>query len=128
MNRSLLFATIVACAAPLWGACGAHNAKYTVDDVSLAQIPIEEKKAIFDAQNDVSVAKSEKAKADADADSTKQEIAVAEAERDQAKLEVEKAKLEADMADKAKDVRNDVANAVVQGAREVERRAMAMKR
>lgn len=105
MTRSLIAGLALACAAPFATAgCGGHTAKYTVDEVSLAQIPMDEKKAIFDAQNEVSVAKAEKAKADADADATKQEIALAEAERDQAKLEVEKAKLEGDIAEKAKDV------------------------
>jgi hypothetical protein len=84
-------------------ACGGHSAKYKVDEVVLAQVPINEKQAVFDAQNEVTVAKSEKAKADADADVTGKEIRVAEAERDQAKLEVDKWKIERDMALKARD-------------------------
>lgn len=84
--------------------CGGTSAKYRVDDVALAQVPISEKQAIFTAQNDVSVARSEREKALADARQTEGEIEIAGKEKEQARLEREKAKLEKEAAEKSRDM------------------------
>src|SRR5262249_36853226 len=84
-------------------ACGG-GAKYKVDDVALAQVPVEEKQPIFQAENEVSVAKSEQVKALADAQSVDHDLDIADKEQEQAKLERQKGKLERDAADKAHDV------------------------
>ena len=83
--------------------CGGTAAKYTVDDVALAQIPVAEKQAIFNAQNGVAVAKSEQQKAVADAQATDNDLDIAKAEKEQARLETSKAKLEVEAAEKSHD-------------------------
>ncbi|MSP59392.1 MAG: hypothetical protein EXR72_03445 [Myxococcales bacterium] len=94
--------------------CGS-GPKYKVDDVSLAPIPIAEKQAIFAAQNEISVARSERQKADADVAATEKEIISAESEHEQAKLETKKAQLGADEQKKLGD-----ATKLTQAARELE--------
>ena len=83
--------------------CGGTSAKYTVDDVALATVPVSEKQAIFNAQNQVSVAKADQQKALADADATDHDLDIAKTEKEQARLETSKARLEADAADKSHD-------------------------
>lgn len=84
--------------------CGGGGAKYKVDDVALASIPVAEKQAIFAAENEISVAKSEQAKALADAAGCDHDLDIADKEQDQAKLETQKAKLESDAAEKSHDM------------------------
>jgi hypothetical protein len=94
---------LLALASAMAGGCAQH-AKYTVDDVALAQVPLADKQAIFAAEQEIAVAKAEKAKAEADVDTTKHDIGFADAERGQAKLEVDKAKLEQEAADKSQNL------------------------
>jgi chromosome segregation ATPase len=85
-------------------ACGGGGAKYKVDDVALAQIPVAEKQSIFAAENEISVAKSEHGKALADAQAVDHDLDIADKEQDQAKLETQKAKLESQAAEQSHDM------------------------
>ncbi len=84
--------------------CGGGGAKYKVDDVALANIPLDDKKPIFAAEHEVSVAKAEQAKAQADARDVDGQIDIADKEEEQAKLETQKAKLAVDQAEKSHDM------------------------
>ncbi len=85
-------------------ACGGSTAKYTVDDVSLASIPLEEKKPIFQAEHEVSLAKAEAAQSVADTRDVDGQLDIADKEQEQAKLETSKAKLSADQAEASHDL------------------------
>ncbi len=85
-------------------ACGGSTAKYTVDDVSLASIPLEEKKPIFQAEHEVSLAKAEAAQSVADTRDVDGQLDIADKEQEQAKLETSKAKISADQAEASHDL------------------------
>jgi hypothetical protein len=85
-------------------ACGGGGAKYKVDDVALASIPLDEKKPIFQAEHEVSLAKAEAAQSIADTRDTEGQLDIADKEQEQAKLETQKAKLSADQAEKSHDL------------------------
>lgn len=87
----------------LFTGCASGGAKYKIDDIALAQVPIGEKQAIFAAENDISVARSSEQKAIADRDAVGSEIEIADKEFDQARLEVQKVQIERDAAQKAQD-------------------------
>lgn len=90
-------------AALLLGGCAGHSARYKVDDVVLAQVPVEEKQAIFTAENDVAVARSEKQKVESELATTHDELGRARKERELAVLEIDKAKVEAKIGESLKD-------------------------
>ena len=83
--------------------CGAPSAKYMVDDVTIASVPMTQKQSVYSAEQDLSVARAEQQKAAADLDTTKKEVEVASNEYKQAKLEVDKTKMETDLATASKD-------------------------
>src|SRR4051812_13936063 len=84
--------------------CGPVTAKYTVDDVALAQVPIQEKQPVFAAEQEVAVAKSEKNALTSDIENTKREIDLADLERQQRGLSIQTAKVELDGAQKSHDL------------------------
>jgi hypothetical protein len=73
------------------------------DDMHIASVPLEEKKAVVESQNAYSVAKMEHAKAQADATELKTELSVAKNELEQAKLAESSAKDQKAAADKSLD-------------------------
>ena len=83
--------------------CGGGGAKYKIDDVSLAQVPIADKQPIFAAENEIAVARSEAQKARADIDAASSDGAIADNEFEQARLETRKVKLERDAASRSQD-------------------------
>ena len=98
MNRSFALAFLLAVAG-----CGGHAAKYRFDDVAIAQVPIDDKRPIFEAEQAVPVAKALLLQREAEIEGTKNEIALAKLELDRAKLQVESARLESQAAEKSHD-------------------------
>ena len=83
--------------------CGAPAARYVVDDVSIAAVPMQQKQPVYVAEQDLSVARADQQKVNADLDTAKKEINSVDAEYKQYRLEVDKAKIESDLANVSKD-------------------------
>jgi hypothetical protein len=70
--------------------CGG-GLKYKVDDAALDNVPGGERQAVFQAQSEVEMARSEARAAQSQLDGLERDVDVAKAEKQQAELEVEKA-------------------------------------
>jgi hypothetical protein len=95
---------LMAGALSLAAGCGGPSARYTVDDVSIAAVAINDRQPVFAAEQEASIARAERAKEQLDADAASHDVDVAIAERDQAHLEVSKGKVELDAAEKSHDL------------------------
>lgn len=78
--------------------------KYHFDDMHIAAVPLGEKQPIIQAQNDYSVAKMQRAKADSDWNESDTKMTVAKNEREQAILAEKSASSEKKAADNSADM------------------------
>jgi hypothetical protein len=85
-----------------FGGCGG-GLKYKLDDGTLDTVPAGERGAVFTAQNDVEVARSEQRTADKQLELFEHDRDIAKKEKEQAELEVEKANSESEAAVQARD-------------------------
>jgi|GEM_PF-2523671 len=76
----------------LLAACSS-TPKYVIDDALLAQIPINEKQGVLNAQNDANVAKEEMRKAESDLISVNRDLDLADNEYKQTKLALDSAEI-----------------------------------
>lgn len=89
----ILFSSIALASTVAFGACGGGGdpgpqpLRYTLDDMHIAQVPIEEKRSVIEAQQAHSVARMQHAKAMADHDDIGTQLDVAKNEQKQAILE-----------------------------------------
>ena len=83
-------------------ACGG-GLKYKLDEGTLDTVPAGERQAVFTAQNDVEVARSEARNADKQLELFEHDRDIAKKEKEQAELEVEKAVAEGEAAVQARD-------------------------
>jgi hypothetical protein len=94
--RNLLVAVAVAVG------CGG-GLKYKVDDAALDNVPGGERQAVFQAQSEVEMSRSEIRTAQSQLDALERDVDVAKAEKQQAELEVEKAATEEQSAIASRD-------------------------
>jgi hypothetical protein len=92
----------IVCAAAAFGGCGG-GLKYKLDEGSLDTIPPGDRQAVFVAQNDVEIARSEQRNADKQLELFEHDRDIAKKEKEQAELEVEKAVAEGEAAVQARD-------------------------
>lgn len=81
--------------------CGG-GLKYRLDEGTLDTVPPSERQAIYNAQNDVEIARSEQRNADKQIELFEHDRDIARKEKEQAELEVEKANAEAEAAIQAR--------------------------
>jgi len=93
------------------------------DDMHIAAIPLAEKTQVIEAQNDYSLAKMEKAKAEADFAEVATELTVARNEREQALLSEKSARSKKKAAEDSSDLTRINAAAVEMRAAELARKA-----
>jgi len=87
-----------------WGLAGCGGGlKYKLDDGTLDTVPASDRQAVFTAQNDVEVARSEERNADKQLELFEHDRDIAKKEKEQAELEVEKAVAEGEAAVQARD-------------------------
>ena len=98
----IAFSTTAAC-----GGSGVERPEplsHRFDDMHIAAVPIEEKQAVFEANNSWSVAKAERAKVQVEYDEAASELEVAGNELEKAKLDQETAESKKETADKSNDM------------------------
>jgi len=112
---SLLLLTAVAC-----GGGGLEQPEplsQRFDDMHIAAVPIEEKQAVFEANNEWAIAKAERAKVQTELDETLSELEVARNEYEKAKLDEQTAEKKKETADKSNEgSRISEASTAVRGA------------
>lgn len=92
---------LVACGGPSDSPPGPLSKRF--DDMHIAQIPLDQKQAVVQTQNDWSVAKMENAKAEADYNEIQQQLTVVRNDRQKAKLELDSANSNKKSADASGD-------------------------
>ena len=100
--RKSLWLVLCAWAAAAGAGCSS-GLKYKVDDAALDNASPGEKQAIFNAKNEVEIARSEIRNADAKLEAVDRDRDVAKTEKKQAELEIEKAATEEESAVAARD-------------------------
>lgn len=101
--------------------------KHHLDDMHLAKVPIPEQQEVIQARNDWSVAKMERAKAEADYNDSSTKLTVAKNEREQALLDEKSASAKLANAEKSADMNRVNAAKRERRAAEMARRAADYK-
>ncbi len=128
IRNSILLITCL----PLMSACGGGASrpgplKHHLDDMHLARIDIAEKQDVIQSQQEHSIARMEKAKAEAEYNESKTDVSVAKNERAQALLDEKTAKTKVKAADKSGDMNRVSTATLVQRAAELARKAADKK-
>lgn len=113
-------------------ACGGGESRpgplqYTLDDMYIAKVPLEEKQGVLQAQNDFAAAKMERATAEAEYSEAATELQVAKNELGQAELDEESAKSRKQAAEESGDMNRVNAAAQELRAAKLAREAAAKK-
>jgi hypothetical protein len=100
---TLLSVSALSVSLGFFGAGCGGGLKYRVDDSAMDAIPAGERQAVFAAQNELEIAKSEARTAATQLDAVDRDTGIAKTEKQQAELEIEKSTAEQEGANQSRD-------------------------